>query len=56
MTSRERYTILCDGQILYTNLTENEYFDTMDILSEQFYENGCPSPNSIETKITLIED
>jgi|DEB0MinimDraft_6_1074348.scaffolds.fasta_scaffold00567_5 hypothetical protein len=56
MTDRERYSILSDGQVLYTNLTEDEYFDTMDILSEQFYKTGCPSPDSIETKITLIED
>jgi hypothetical protein len=52
----EKYSILCDGQVLYTNLTEKEYFDTMDILSEQFYESGYPSPSSIETKITLIEE
>ena len=34
-----------------SNLTEEEYFNTMEDLSEQFYQTGSPNPNEIETEI-----
>jgi len=46
------YSILCKGKKLYSNLTEEEYFDTMENLSIEYYQTGSPHPNDIETKIT----
>ena len=51
--AQERYNILCNGRKIYQNLTEEEYFDTMEDLSQQFYETGSPSPNELETEIYL---
>ena len=47
----EKYTILYDQEILYENLTEEEYFDMMEDLSDEFYQKGFPDPAKIETKI-----
>jgi len=49
--SQEFYNILCKGRKIYSNLTEEEYFNTMEDLSEQFYQTGSPNPNEIETEI-----
>ena len=51
--AQERYNILCKGRKIYQNLTEEEYFDTMENLSEQFYETGSPNPSELETEIYL---
>ena len=51
--AKERYNILCNGRKIYQNLTEEEYFDTMEDLSEQFYETGSPNPSELETEIYL---
>jgi hypothetical protein len=45
-----RYTILHKGEVLYENLTQDEYFDTMEDLSMDFYQNGSPKPQDLETK------
>ena len=47
----ETYSIYCKGQKLYSNLTEEEYFDIMEDLSIEFYQTGSPRPESLETKI-----
>jgi hypothetical protein len=49
--SDERYNILCKGRKIYTNLTEEEYFQTMEDLSIQFYKTGSPKPEELETEI-----
>lgn len=49
--SDERYNILCRGRKIYSNLTENEYFQIMEDLAIQFYQTGSPSPNELETEI-----
>jgi len=46
-----RYTILHKGKVLYKDLTEEDYFDTMEDLSVDFYQNGSPKPQDLETKI-----
>ena len=51
--SQERYNILCKGRKIYHNLTEEEYFDTMEDLSEKFYQTGSPNPSELETEIYL---
>jgi hypothetical protein len=46
-----KYNILCKGRKIYTNLTEEEYFNTMEDLAIDFYQSGSPNPNEIETEV-----
>jgi hypothetical protein len=46
-----KYNILCKGRKIYTNLTEEEYFNTMEDLAIDFYQTGSPNPNEIETEV-----
>jgi hypothetical protein len=48
---KERYNILCGTQIISKNLTEDEYFDKMDELSQEFYDTGTPNPQDLKTEI-----
>ena len=48
--TNESYNIICKGRKIYSNLTEEEYFNTMEDLSIQFYQTGLPNPNEIETE------
>lgn len=45
------YSILCKGRKIFSNLTEEEYFNTMEELSVQYYQTGSPSPEDLETEI-----
>ncbi len=47
MKKQESYRILCDGRVIYKDLTEDELFDVMDELSEQFYQKGLPKPEDL---------
>jgi len=47
----DKYNILCKGSKIYTNLSEEEYFDAMEDLASQFYEQGSPKPEEINTEI-----
>jgi hypothetical protein len=47
MKKPELYRILCDGRVIYKDLTEDELFDVMDELSEQFYQKGLPKPDDL---------
>jgi hypothetical protein len=49
--SHEKYNILCNGRKIYSNLTENEYFDIMEDLAIEFYQTGSPKPEELETEI-----
>jgi len=49
--ANESYNILCKGRRIYTGLTEEEYFDTMEDLSIEFYQTGSPRPEDLETEI-----
>ena len=51
--SNERYNILCKGRRIYTSLTEEEYFNTMEDLSIEYYQTGSPNPEDFETEILL---
>jgi hypothetical protein len=51
--ANERYNILCKGRRIYTALSEEEYFDTMEDLSIEFYQTGSPRPEDLETEILL---
>ena len=45
----ELFDIKCNGVMLHQDLTEEEYFDTMMDLSQKFYSEGTPRPESLET-------
>ena len=45
------YNILCEGRKIYSNVTEEEYFNIMEDLANDFYLSGTPQPNEIETEI-----
>jgi hypothetical protein len=47
----EKYTILYKGNVLYQNLTETEYFDILEDLAVEYYQNGSPHPSEITTQI-----
>jgi hypothetical protein len=49
--TNESYNILCKGRKIYSNLTEEEYFDIMEDLSIEFYQTGSPRPEDLETEI-----
>jgi hypothetical protein len=51
MDNQTRYSILCKGRKIYTDLTEDQYFDTMEDLAQQYYETGSPDPTELETEI-----
>ena len=40
----DKYRILCNERVIYNNLSEEEMFDVMDELADQFYETGVPNP------------
>jgi hypothetical protein len=47
----DKYNIFCKGRKIYSDLTEEEYFDVMENLAYDFYQSGSPDPNDIETEI-----
>jgi hypothetical protein len=49
--SNSTYNILCKGRKIYSNLTEDEYFDIMEDLSIEYYQTGSPHPEELETEI-----
>ena len=48
----EKYTISLRGQVLAEDLTQEEYFDKMADLAEDFYSSGSPNPSELKTTIT----
>jgi hypothetical protein len=48
---KEKYNVLCEGRKIYSNLSEEEYFDIMEDLADEFYQTGSPNPNEIKTEI-----
>ena len=49
--TNERYNILCRGRKIYIDLSEEEYFNTMENLSVEYYQTGSPKPEDLETEI-----
>jgi len=48
---KETYNILCKGRKIYSNLSEEDYMNTMQDLALEYYQNGTPNPADIETEI-----
>jgi hypothetical protein len=49
--SSDFYNVYCEGRKIYTTLTEEEMFDVMDDLSQQFYETGVPKPEDVMVEL-----
>jgi hypothetical protein len=49
--TNELYNIYCRGRRIYSHLTEEEYFDTMEDLSIEYYQTGSPRPDELDTEI-----
>ena len=51
----EYYRILYNNEVLHSNLTEEEYFDRMMDLSNQYYKTGEPDAKQLKTEIFIGE-
>jgi hypothetical protein len=47
MKKQESFRILCNGRVIYQDLSQEEMFETMDDLSQQFYDTGLPNPDDL---------
>ena len=52
---RTLYTILKNGEAVFTDLSESEYFDRMQDFAVEFYLTGKNAPNEFTTKMTQEE-
>jgi hypothetical protein len=43
----DKYRILCNERVIYNNLSEEDMFEVMDELSQQYYETGVPKPDDL---------
>ncbi len=48
----ETYNILIGGKVVYSDVTEGEYFRIMEDLAIEFYQTGLPNPDDITTELT----
>ena len=51
MKNQELYKVRRGQEILGKNLTEEEYFDLMEDLAQQFYDGNLPNPLDLTTEI-----
>ena len=51
MKKQELYSISHKGEVLFENLTEEEYMDKMQDLADEFFGNGTPHPLELRTEI-----
>ena len=52
MKKQELYKITHKGEVLFENLTEDEYFEKMQDLADKFFANGTPHPLELRTSMT----
>ena len=52
MKKQELFKITHKGEVLFDNLTEEEYMDKMQDLADEYYENGTPHPLELRTSMT----
>jgi len=52
---RTLYTILKDGEAVFSDLSQNEYFDRMQDFAVEFYLTGKNDPSEFTTKMTEEE-
>ena len=51
MKKQELYKITYKGEVLFENLTEEEYMDKMQDLADEFFEKGTAHPLELRTEI-----
>ena len=51
MKKQELYSISYKGEVLFDNLTEEEYFEKMQDLADDFFANGTPHPLELKTDV-----
>jgi hypothetical protein len=56
MKKQESFRILCNGRVIYQNLSQKEMFEIMDDLSQQFYDTGLPNPEDLVVECVSIEE
>ena len=49
------YNIIHGGKILFSRLTDDEYFDRMEDLALEYYQTGSPNPGELKTEIIREE-
>ena len=54
MKSKELYSIFEGDKLLYEDLTQDEYFNAMEDLAYEFYDNGSHDPQHLRTEIKQI--
>ena len=56
MKKQELYKITHKGEVLFENLTEEEYFTKMQDLADEFFENGTPHPLELKTDVKNVPE
>ena len=56
MKSKELYNIFEGDKLLFENLTQDEYFNAMEDLAYEHYDNGSHNPQGLRTEIIIKED
>ena len=51
MKKQELFKITHKGEVLFDDLTEEEYMDKMQDLADDFFANGTPHPLELRTEI-----
>ena len=51
MKKQELYKITHKNEVLFENLTEEEYFTKMEELADKFYAEGTPHPLELDTDV-----
>ena len=56
MKKPELYSISHKGKVLFENLTEEEYFDKMQDLADDFFANCTPHPLELDTDVKNVPE
>tara|TARA_X000000368_G_scaffold174348_1_gene137492 strand:- start:205 stop:369 length:165 start_codon:yes stop_codon:yes gene_type:complete len=54
MKKCESYSIFEGDKLLFEDLTQDEYFDAMEDLAQEFYKTGVNNPNNLRTEIKQV--
>lgn len=49
--AQTKYNIFCKGEKIFQDLTEDQFFDKIEDLAQEFYKTGSPCPSDITTEI-----
>jgi hypothetical protein len=56
MKKQELFNIICKGRIIYKDISQEDVFEIMDELAQQFYETGLPNPEDLVVECVSISD